>query len=92
MGVYNGEPVSASLEPVALLALYLFSLFGSIVTYRLFFHRLRHFPGPKMAAASKLWHVWKCRASRGHHVLNEIHDQYGTFVRTGASEFECGGL
>ena len=70
-------------DPGALAVLYLVSLFLSISIYRLFFHRLRHFPGPKLAALTKLWHVWKCRDSRGHLVVDEWHKSYGTFVRTG---------
>lgn len=70
-------------RPGVLIFLYLSSLFLSISIYRLFFHRLRHFPGPKLAALTKLWHVWKCRDSRGHLVVDEWHKTYGTFVRTG---------
>ncbi|PLB38295.1 cytochrome P450 [Aspergillus candidus] len=73
-------------RPGVLIFLYLSSLFLSISIYRLFFHRLRHFPGPKLAALTKLWHVWKCRDSRGHLVVDEWHKTYGTFVRTGPSE------
>ncbi|OQE89490.1 hypothetical protein PENNAL_c0014G05119 [Penicillium nalgiovense] len=56
------------------------------MVYRLIFHRLKYFPGPKLAAVSKLWHVWKCRDSRGHLVLEAWHEKYGEFVRTGPSE------
>lgn len=66
-----------------LVSVYLASLLSSISIYRLFFHPLRHFPGPRLVALTKLWHVWKCRDSRGHHVLDEWHKKYGTFVRTG---------
>lgn len=64
---------------------YLTGLFGSIAVYRLFFHGLRPLPGPRLAALSKLWHVWKCRESHGHHVLESLHKQYGDMVRTGKS-------
>jgi hypothetical protein len=64
-------------------AAYVVGLLASISLYRIFFHRLRAFPGPRLAALSKLWHVWKCRDSRGHHVLESWRKQYGTFVRTG---------
>jgi hypothetical protein len=62
---------------------YIASLLLSIATYRLLFHRLRTFPGPRLAALSKLWHVWKCRDSRGHLVLDDWYSKYGTIVRTG---------
>src|SRR5690348_3554357 len=62
---------------------YLWGLLLSISVYRLLFHRLRRFPGPRLAALSKLWHVWKCRDSRNHHLLESLHQKYGTFVRTG---------
>lgn len=62
---------------------YLSGLFLSIGTYRLIFHRLRAFQGPRLAALTKLWHVWKCRDSRNHHLLESLYRQYGTFVRTG---------
>lgn len=74
-----------SSRPEALMTLYFLSLFCSIVVYRLFFHRLHHFPGPRLAAATKLWHVWKCRSSRGHLVMEDWHQKCGTFVRTGKS-------
>lgn len=68
---------------IELLSCYMIGLFSSITIYRLFFHRLRHFPGPRLAAVSKLWHVFKCRDSRNHLVLESMNQQYGSFVRTG---------
>ncbi|KAI1327022.1 cytochrome P450 [Xylariaceae sp. FL0255] len=65
---------------------YLCGLFVSIVVYRLYFHRLRSFPGPRLAALSKLWHVWLCRNSQSHLVVDSWRQQYGAFVRTGPSE------
>jgi hypothetical protein len=76
--------IQASLvETIYLATCYLSSLFISVTVYRLTFHRLKHFRGPKLAAVSKLWHVWKCRDSRGHLVLQDWHEKYGKFVRTG---------
>lgn len=62
---------------------YLYGLLSSLAVYRLFLHRLRSFPGPRMAAVSKLWHVFLCRDSRNHLVLESWRQKYGTFVRTG---------
>ncbi|KAK2745695.1 hypothetical protein FQN57_003592 [Myotisia sp. PD_48] len=54
----------------------------------LFFHRLTiaGFRGPKIASVTKIWHMWKCRSSKNHLVLDELHQKYGDFVRTGPSE------
>lgn len=72
-------------QPLTLWLLYLTGLFLSMGCYRLLFHRLRAFPGPRMAALSKLWHVLQCLDSRNHLVLQRLHAQYGPFVRTGMS-------
>ncbi|CAI6341820.1 unnamed protein product [Periconia digitata] len=69
--------------PFILGTFYLTGLFSSIAVYRLFFHPLRHFPGPRGAALSKLWHVWHCWTSQNHILLDSLHKQYGDFVRIG---------
>ncbi|KAL4799122.1 cytochrome P450 [Aspergillus venezuelensis] len=66
---------------------YLVALYSSILTYRVFFHRLRHFPGPFAARTSKLWHLWKLHSGhQNHFLLADLHARYGDFVRTGPSE------
>ncbi|KAI0887576.1 cytochrome P450 [Annulohypoxylon maeteangense] len=57
----------------AMATVYLGALFSSITVYRLFFHRISHFPGPKLAAVTKLWHVWKIRKSTNYIFLQELH-------------------
>jgi hypothetical protein len=79
----RGSLRTSLFQTIYLATCYLSALFTSIAVYRLIFHRLKHFPGPKLAALSKLWHVWKCRDSRGHLVLQAWHEKYGEFVRTG---------
>ena len=59
------------------------SLFTSIAIYRVFFHKLRNFPGPIGARVSKLWHVGKLLGRPNFKVLDDLHQQYGDFVRTG---------
>lgn len=82
--LYNSQPFIVYFHNACMLLFsYLVGLFGSIAIYRLFFHRLRHFPGPRLAALTKLWHVYKCRDSRNHLVLDALHKKYGTIVRTG---------
>lgn len=67
---------------------YLIGLFTSIIVYRVSgFHQLTAagFPGPFGARVTKLWHVWACRDSKNHEVLDRLHQEYGDFVRTGES-------
>ncbi|KAI0485117.1 cytochrome P450 [Xylariaceae sp. FL0804] len=71
---------------VLLFLVYLCGLLISMSLYRVYFHRLRSFPGPRLAALSKLWHVWLCRNAQNHLVLDSWRLQYGTFVRSGPSE------
>ncbi|KAI0892636.1 cytochrome P450 [Annulohypoxylon nitens] len=79
--------VNASVSTTMLLSSsYATGLFTSIVIYRKFFHRLRHFPGPWMAGATKFWHVWKCRTGQNYLVLEELRKQYGPVIRTGPEE------
>ncbi|KAI8625987.1 cytochrome P450 [Xylariaceae sp. FL1651] len=65
---------------------YLVSLFISIAVYRTFFHRLRRFPGPRVASVTKLWHAWKCRNGNNHLLLEELARRYGPIIRTGPEE------
>ena len=76
----NDKPLYTS---TVIFSCYLFSLLSSIGIYRAFFHKLRHLPGPKLAAVSKLWHVWQSRNSKNHLVMWSIYKQYGPVVRTG---------
>lgn len=63
--------------------LYALTLFTSIIIYRVRFHRLHSFPGPLLARVSKLWHVYHARHSLNHQLIQRLHDEYGSFVRTG---------
>ena len=62
---------------------YSLSLFTSIILYRIFFHPLRRFPGPIWARVSKFWHIGKLLSQPNFRVLDDLHQQYGDFVRTG---------
>lgn len=69
-----------------LIASYATSLFTSMTTYRVFFHRLRHFPGPPLAAVSKLYHVLQVLDAKQYLFLDKLRKQYGDYVRTGPNE------
>lgn len=63
---------------------YLAGLYGSMLIYRAFFHRLHNFAGPFAARLSKLWMAR--RSLRKLHMFKEIqdlHQQYGDYVRVG---------
>ncbi|OTA54002.1 cytochrome P450 monooxygenase-like protein [Hypoxylon sp. EC38] len=65
---------------------YFSSLFASMTIYRLFFHATSQFPGPTLAAVTKLWHVFHTLDSRNYKFLETLHSKYGPFVRTGPNE------
>lgn len=81
--IHKDDASQAAYSVLEVLAAYLLPLFTSIIAYRLFFHRLRHFPGPIGARISKLWHTWQVREAKNHLVLDKLYHEYGTFVRTG---------
>lgn len=58
---------------------------ASIFVYRLFFHRLRAFPGPLSTKISRFSTVGSVLMSgvRYYLVLEDLHKRYGDFVRTG---------
>ncbi|KAF2707643.1 cytochrome P450 [Pleomassaria siparia CBS 279.74] len=66
---------------------YLFSLFASIILYRVSpTHRLYQYPGPRLWKISKLTHAFQNREFNGYKNLATLHAQYGDCVRTGPSE------
>jgi hypothetical protein len=78
-----GSLQDALVSTLVAYASYFAALFSSMTVYRLFFHRTAHFPGPKLAAVSKFWHIWYIRDSRNYLFLQKLHEKYGDFVRTG---------
>lgn len=60
------------------------ALATSIGVYRLFFHRLRNFPGPWGAKLSRFYAVNLASKGLQYHLqLEKLHKQYGDFIRTG---------
>jgi hypothetical protein len=66
-------------------AVYLSSVWTSMLIYRVFFHPLRSWPGPFAARLSKFYHVFQIRKLDQYKHLQRMHDQYGDFVRIGQS-------
>ncbi|KAH7073023.1 cytochrome P450 monooxygenase-like protein [Paraphoma chrysanthemicola] len=78
---------AALVRSFAALGSFLGALCVSIVTYRLFFHPLRHFPGPFGAKITKFWHVKQVFPKiQNHRLLDSLRKEYGDFVRTGPNE------
>ncbi|PYH40506.1 cytochrome P450 [Aspergillus saccharolyticus JOP 1030-1] len=62
-------------------------LFASVSVYRLFFHRLRRFPGPVALKLSKLTAAYaNVGKERDFERIWDLHKQYGDIVRTGPQE------
>jgi hypothetical protein len=77
IGTQNSLRLSATLT-----ATYLLSLTASILIYRIFFHRLRHFPGPFGAKISKLSHVLRLLGKSDNYIQTDrLHKHYGEIVR-----------
>lgn len=59
-------------------------LISSIGIYRLFFHRLHHFPGPVGAKLSRFYNAYLAGKDLQYNVeIARLHHEYGDFVRTG---------
>lgn len=64
-------------------------LFGSILVYRAFFHRLHRFPGPLYARLTRFYAMKIAALTLQAHLATEnVHDQYGDFVRVGTQSPE----
>ena len=64
-------------------ATYLGAVWISMILYRSFFHRLHHFPGPRLAKVTKFYHFYRSRRLDSYRQLEGWHHQYGNFVRIG---------
>ncbi|KAH8819269.1 cytochrome protein [Xylogone sp. PMI_703] len=56
------------------------------ILYNLYFHSLSDYPGPRLAAATRLWYCWHCLRGNLPFVLDEAHRKYGDIVRIAPNE------
>ncbi|KAH8747235.1 cytochrome P450, partial [Diaporthe sp. PMI_573] len=54
--------------------------------YRLYFHPLAKYPGPKLAAITGLWYCRHWVGGRWPHVVTELHHKYGDVIRVAPNE------
>ncbi|CZT49094.1 related to cytochrome P450 CYP3/CYP5/CYP6/CYP9 subfamilies [Rhynchosporium secalis] len=81
------ETISAPSMPI-LCAVILMSYWASIVIYRLYFHPLARFPGPRRAAATHLYEIaWDYFGDGGYlFEVQKMHQKYGPIVRVNPLE------
>ena len=72
-------------ETVLIARQFFFYLLGLSV-YRIYFHPLKKFPGPRLWAASRLPWVLATISGRLHHTIKKLHIQYGDAVRVAPDE------
>ncbi|KAF2650048.1 monooxygenase [Lophiostoma macrostomum CBS 122681] len=66
---------------------FLLGVFTSMTIYRLFFHRIRHFPGPILARVTRFYNLYLSGKNvKYYDELDKLHNQYGDFIRTGPRE------
>lgn len=89
----GGQPFNVAWKIASWLGTYLIvGITISMITYRLFFHRLNKFPGPLWARLSNFYVTML--SARNLHLYEEVeklHQQYGDFVRLG-QYLECNQL
>lgn len=54
--------------------------------YRLWFHPLSRFPGPKLAAVSEVWYAYHWMSGRYPWKIETMHMMYGDVVRIAPNE------
>ncbi|KAH7233411.1 cytochrome P450 [Fusarium tricinctum] len=56
------------------------------VVYRLYFHPLAKFPGPRLAACSEFWFIRAMTSGRHSFDMSKLHRKYGDVVRVATND------
>lgn len=54
--------------------------------YNLYLHPLSGYPGPRLAAATRLWYCYYCTQGTSIYAIKRAHEKYGDVVRTAPGE------
>lgn len=54
--------------------------------YNLYIHPLSNYPGPRLAAATRVWYAWHCANGSLPFAIHELHLRYGDVVRVAPNE------
>ncbi|KAI1805972.1 cytochrome P450 [Daldinia bambusicola] len=83
--VYLGSSILGALAELGvLITTFNTGLFSSMVIYRLFFHRLRKFPGPLDLKISRFFSAFMvAKEAKYHKDVARLHEKYGDFIRVG---------
>ncbi|KAJ0423362.1 cytochrome P450 [Aspergillus carlsbadensis] len=85
-GAWNVTTEEAGRAVALMYTLFAATLLSSMAIYRVFFHRLRHFPGP-LSCKLTMW-SWPLTDWRGtrFYRIQEMHQRWGDYVRIGPRE------
>ncbi|GCB17330.1 tryprostatin B 6-hydroxylase [Aspergillus awamori] len=87
--LYYAQNISltrASTVSLSLISTHLLGLYCSLIIYRALLHPLRRFPGPLGARLFGFWLPAKLLHRPLYQVLEDLHKNYGPFVRIGPSD------
>lgn len=83
--VLKTDFITLAKSTVIILSAFWTALWTSIIIYRVALHRLHAFPGPFWSRVSKADHLFAAAKKNNFSYLNDLHEKYGPFVRTGES-------
>ena len=63
-----------------------FAFYACKVIYRIYFHPLSSYPGPKLAAATRLWYIYKLYCGELPQTIAALHREYGSVLRVAPDE------